>query len=59
MLTGHNGCIQKAKEIFNGMVESSIRPGAVTFISYCRVVAMQGLLIRDKDCSIKRRRIIR
>jgi pentatricopeptide repeat protein len=32
MLTGHNGCIRKAKEIFNGMVESSIRPDAVTFI---------------------------
>nr|POE71194.1 pentatricopeptide repeat-containing protein [Quercus suber] len=45
MLTGYavNGCLQKAMEIFNELVESGIRPDAVTFIALLSGCSHAGL----------------
>ncbi|KAM4124039.1 hypothetical protein ACJW30_01G204500 [Castanea mollissima] len=45
MLTGYavNGCLQKAMEIFNEMVECGIRPDAVTFIALLSGCSHAGL----------------
>ncbi|KAM3760573.1 hypothetical protein ACB098_01G204100 [Castanea mollissima] len=45
MLTGYavNGCLQKEMEIFNEMVESGIRPDAVTFIALLSGCSHAGL----------------